>query len=106
MVVIHQKFLADRNLSGITALVLSVICILLFLVYGTQFPIATSSFISISILCTHDAIACGIWANKVANYFYGNEADLANETYITNESVLMESIVSIKTMKEKKSQEL
>lgn len=99
LVVIHQRFLANRNLSGVAALLFSITAILLFLLHGTDFPIATASFVAVSILCINDTVVYGIWANKVAKFFYGNEESVAEETYRTKESVLLESALSIASIK-------
>ncbi|EJV9415949.1 hypothetical protein N7891_004191 [Vibrio vulnificus] len=99
LVVIHQRFLANRNLSCFAALLFSITAILLFLLHETDFPKATASFVALSILCINDTIAYGVWANRVAKFFYGNEESVAEETYKTKESVLLERALSIASLK-------
>ncbi|MBM4941656.1 hypothetical protein H2659_17770 [Vibrio cholerae] len=98
LIVIHQQFLASRNLSVITFLIFSLVAYLMFLFVGTSYPKTTALFVAIAFLSMNDSIVFSLWARKVEDYFYGVEKGIAEETYKTRDAVILESLVSFENL--------
>ncbi len=94
LIVMHQKFLADRNFMVTVATIFFVASYFLFLFEGATYTKTSIFFIIVTFLCGHDAIAFSIWSNKIQKIFYGKEAEFAKQTYTVKEVLLIETAYS------------
>ena len=102
LIILHQRLLANRNISIINALIFLLATYFMFLFFDTSFPKTTALLVCLSILSLHDAILFTVWSNKIDEYFYENEASIARNTYESRDMVVTQSLVSILARSKKK----
>ena len=96
-----QKSLSNRNIAWLFFITFSLVTIGLFVFKGTTYPKTSSLLVAITILIFHDAIALTIWCGKLGKSFYGIETEVAENTYKSKESVIIESAYSLIDLKNK-----
>lgn len=93
LVIMHKRYIANRDTSFIISIIFFLISYFLMLFSGTEYLKTSVACVTLTILFFHDAILNALLVYKIEKIFFGQEEEFAKNTYLDENTLTIEAIL-------------